>query len=363
MDLDHFRGDFTADQLREYAHSGVAMPDGSYPIPDRAYLEKAIHAVGRGNADHDVIRRHIIARAHALGAADLIPSDWNPDGSEKDRAEEPAPDLVVRSDGAFTRYVELDDISIRAGGDGRTVTAYAAVFDTPAEIRDQEGHYYETISPTAFNKTLKERAGNIQVFYNHGRTILGTPSERFSMPLGVPLEIKPDSRGLLTVTRYSKTNTADEVLELIRDGAIRGQSFSGRFVAGQSDRTRGGYAGIDAVRRNEVLLKEYGPTPMPAYKEAAMVGVRAEEVFEVLKVISPEERERLIEFLDTGRTVGTPSLDADAGAVDQTVTTAAVNADAGASQEATTVAEPVRDSGPSPSERRLRLLALKGLKS
>ena len=38
------------------------------------------------------------------------------------------------------RCVALDDIAIQRGGDGRTVEAYAAVFDTPTEIRDQHGH-------------------------------------------------------------------------------------------------------------------------------------------------------------------------------------------------------------------------------
>jgi multiple sugar transport system substrate-binding protein len=32
----------------------------------------------------------------------------------------------------FVRTVALDDIRIRSGGDGRTVEAYAAVFDDPA---------------------------------------------------------------------------------------------------------------------------------------------------------------------------------------------------------------------------------------
>lgn len=72
----------TAD--REHAAAtGAAMPDGSYPIEDRADLERAIHAVGRGGADHDAIRRHVITRAKALGASSEIPDNWNADGSLK----------------------------------------------------------------------------------------------------------------------------------------------------------------------------------------------------------------------------------------------------------------------------------------
>ena len=65
----------------EMAKSGEAMPDGSYPIRDEEDLHNAIHAVGRGGADHDAIRAHIIKRAKALGHSDAIPENWNSDGS------------------------------------------------------------------------------------------------------------------------------------------------------------------------------------------------------------------------------------------------------------------------------------------
>jgi len=70
----------TADRKR-MASSGEAMPDGSYPVADSEDLDNAIHAVGRGGADHDAIRRHIISRAKALGLSSRIPDDWNADGS------------------------------------------------------------------------------------------------------------------------------------------------------------------------------------------------------------------------------------------------------------------------------------------
>ncbi|MFJ9114475.1 phage major capsid protein [Streptomyces sp. NPDC102394] len=180
----------------------------------------------------------------------------------------------------YSRVFALDDIQIRAGGDGRTVTAYAAVFDSPAEIQDQDGHYLEQIARTAFDKTLQERAGRIGVFYNHARTLHGTPSETGSVPIGVPIEPpRPDGRGLLTVTRYNKTPLADAVLESIRNGDIKGQSFTGRFY--KSD-PRGPYlpsrsGDLTLVTRKEIGLIEYGPTPIPAYQDAEIVGVRAED--------------------------------------------------------------------------------------
>jgi hypothetical protein len=73
----------TAAQKRMFAKMGIAMPDGSYYIRDAGELSDAIKAVGRGNADHDTIRVHIIKRAAALHLSDQIPDNWNSNGSMK----------------------------------------------------------------------------------------------------------------------------------------------------------------------------------------------------------------------------------------------------------------------------------------
>jgi hypothetical protein len=79
------------------AKSGEAMDDGSYPIGDEEDLGKAIKAVGRGGADHDAIRKHIITRANALGASDQIPDSWNADGSLKSSSAEDSIDPAALS--------------------------------------------------------------------------------------------------------------------------------------------------------------------------------------------------------------------------------------------------------------------------
>ena len=191
--------------------------------------------------------------------------------------------------GEFFRTYGLEDIHIvrgAQGGDGRTVEAFAAVFNDPAEIQDFQGHYVEVIDPTAFNKVLADLSrsrggfGKVKVMYNHGMTVHGTPSERGSMPIGTPLEIRPEARGLLTVSRYSETPFADEVLENIKNGAITSQSFTGRIVRSDPQLRRGGRFSPDAtgklptVRRMELGLKEFGPTPFEAYSGSEILGVR-----------------------------------------------------------------------------------------
>jgi HK97 family phage prohead protease len=189
----------------------------------------------------------------------------------------------------FMRLYALEDIHILRsadGGDGRTVEAYAAVFDEPAEIQDHEGHYTEVIDPSAFNRAIDHASrarggfpGSIKVLYNHGMTIQGTPSERFSVPIGVPVEVRAEARGLLTRTRYSETPLADEILESVRAGSITSQSFTGAIMRstpqlrrGDRYRPRGGE--LATVRRTELGLREYGPVLWPAYSGAEILGVR-----------------------------------------------------------------------------------------
>lgn len=85
--LAEVRAKYTQKQIDALGAKGHAFknPDGhySYPVDDQKDLENAIHAVGRGGADHDAIRKYIIGRAKAMGHSDMIPDDWNSDGSLK----------------------------------------------------------------------------------------------------------------------------------------------------------------------------------------------------------------------------------------------------------------------------------------
>lgn len=189
--------------------------------------------------------------------------------------------LEGESDGLHERVLPLDDLEILSrakGGDGRTVVAYAAAFGRQAEIHDQDGHYTEENHPQAFHKSVAERGLRFGVFYHHAKTLHGTPSERGSVPLGRPVLVKPDGNGLLTHTAYNRNQLADEVLESIHNGDPMGMSFTGAYL--QSDPPRAPYysrsdGSLTHVVRKEIALIEYGPTPIPAYADAAILGVRA----------------------------------------------------------------------------------------
>jgi len=195
--------------------------------------------------------------------------------------------LAVRP---FGRAYMLEDCTVRADGDGRVVEAYAAVFDTPAEIHDQDGHYDEILAPTAFDRTIGQKGTRFGVFYNHARTIYGTPDGQLSVPIGVPIEPpRPDGRGLFTVTRYLDNPLADSVLDAIKKGAITAMSFSGRFI--RSTRSRPARGQRPTITRHEIDMREYGPTPMPAYAEAVIVGTRSAQRW-LADLVAMDEAER-----------------------------------------------------------------------
>ena len=219
----------------------------------------------------------------------------------------------------FARSYPLEDIHVDASGDGRTVEAYAAVFNVPTEIRDRDGHYMEVIAPGAFDRTIAERGTKFGVFYNHGLTLHGASSERGSVPIGTPLEVRADERGLYTRVRYHKTPLADEVLEAIREGSITGYSFSGRFIQSKPPRVprRRSDGELPTVTRTEIKLTEFGPTPMPAYEEASIIGVRS--VLQKIAGLPDEERAELAALLFSGLPPTTPTVGAGGEADTPTV--------------------------------------------
>ena len=190
------------------------------------------------------------------------------------------------------RIYPLEDIHIlsRAEGDGtgRVVEAYATVFDTEAEIHDHQGHYTEVIDRTAFDQVLRHISGthgglaaNVKVLYNHGKTIGGAEAPEFQLPLGKPLDVRPEARGLLTRTEYDVSDPFTErILNKIHAGTITAQSFVGGIMRsspelkGPGDRYRGRGGVLTKVRRMMLGLREYGPVLFPAYSGAEILGVR-----------------------------------------------------------------------------------------
>lgn len=71
-----------SDETRaQMAEEGMALPDGSYPIKDKADLENAIQAYGRAK-DKEAAKRHIKKRAKELDLEDMLPENWMSEKAE-----------------------------------------------------------------------------------------------------------------------------------------------------------------------------------------------------------------------------------------------------------------------------------------
>jgi len=278
---------------------------GKYVKDPKGYCAKAHHeALGIWPATH-------AAMEHKAGRADM---------AKQDVMDRPAP-AASRALVEIRRDCQLEDIHIvrTAEGDssGRVVEAYASVFDQPVEIRDHQGHYTEIIDRASFNDVLarirRARGGlaaAVKVLYNHGKTMEGEPAPEFQKPLGKPLFVESESRGLLTRTEYSKTVLSEEVLELIRDGAITNQSFVGAItrsepeLRGPGDKHRARNGVLPVVRRTVLGLREYGPVLWAAYSGAEILGVRMQlpggGAFEDFDVPLDEEYDPDNEAVDAG---------------------------------------------------------------
>lgn len=82
-----------ADTMRRLVKQGKAMPapgqdrPGRFQIRNRGELADAIQAVGRVKPPTEEarakVRRFILKRARAIGAAEMIPATWAADGTLK----------------------------------------------------------------------------------------------------------------------------------------------------------------------------------------------------------------------------------------------------------------------------------------
>jgi HK97 family phage prohead protease len=173
---------------------------------------------------------------------------------------EPLKDDLVRA-----LYSRLEVRDAEGEDDSPRLTGHFAVFDEWTEINSVfEGHFMERIAPGAFKKTMKERANDIKVTFNHGRDVLG------DQVLG-PIEVlREDDTGA-----YYEVRLLNGIPELLLNGLRAGQygaSFRFGVIREEFNReakpSRHNPAGLPERTLEELRLHEFGPVTFPAYPEA-----------------------------------------------------------------------------------------------
>ena len=139
---------------------------------------------------------------------------------------------------------------------GRTVNAYASVFNYPIEAGTSSHPQTHFVKPGAFTRSL-EKNPMPQVLLNHGQD-----PQVGMKPLGVPEVIKADSRGLYVEVPLDRTSYNEDLIVSLASGAMRGMSimFETEQESYNEDRTE---RYIEQVR-----LHEFGPVTFPANEAA-----------------------------------------------------------------------------------------------
>ena len=216
------RAKYDTDQLNALKAKGHTLPGTtSYPIDDVDDLDKAIHAVGRGGADHDAIRKYIAARAKAMGKSAMIPDNWGADGSLAQANTAGS----ISERGEMHHYTEsrempFTDAECRmdAVGGGMTFRGYASVFDSPYAITDAYGEYQETVKRTAFDKTLAQGADVVFLVNHSGAPLARTKSGT--------LTLRTDGKGLLAEAKLDPANPrAQELKSMVERQDLDEMSF------------------------------------------------------------------------------------------------------------------------------------------
>lgn len=181
---------------------------------------------------------------------------------------------------------------------GRTVVGIAAPFGVRTQVKDWEGEYEESFQRGAFAKTIAENGQRVKFLDRHRRD---------TDPLGTAVRLEESEEGLVAEMRVAKTARGDEVLELIRSGAVDGLSVG--FNAVETDRkTTSG--GRKHFVRTEVRLREISAVPFPAYEDAVISGVRGIDLSTVnLDELAAALAERHVAQAAPGAPVKTPQQD------------------------------------------------------
>lgn len=163
--------------------------------------------------------------------------------------------------------------------EGRTLVGYPIVFDSWTEIQSWDGPFLEKIDPRAADKTLQKRADKVQLMFNHGFDFTLEQTA-----IGRHLVFEPEAHGVYNEAVLVPEGTYDKVdlvAELIRMGAVYGQSFRFR-VDGEEWRDHPETSahnpkGIPERVITEFTLFESGPVTYPAY-EATSVALRSDGI-------------------------------------------------------------------------------------
>lgn len=176
----------------------------------------------------------------------------------------------------------------RAADDKRTLTGYAAVFNSDTTIGD---YFVERIAPGAFAKSIRD--GDVRALVDHdmgrviGRTRSGT------------LRLSEDERGLKIEVDVPDTTDGNDLWTLVERGDVSGMSFGFRVTKQDWDET--GDMPIRTI--HEVELYEVSAVAWPAYDDTSLAKRSLEEMRKEAEAARAAEEKRQHDAAATRRRI------------------------------------------------------------
>lgn len=182
----------------------------------------------------------------------------------------------------------ISGLEIRAEGDGRTFSGYAALFNADSEPM---GGFTERIAPGAFTRSLKSHGWDVKLLANHdpGRVLGSTRAKT--------LRLVEDERGLRVEATLPDNTDGRDIAESIRRGDIDAMSF------GFTTQPQGDTWSADGKTRTltDVKLYEVSIVAWPAYPSTG--GTTSVRSLATRSDINAEELQGAIDALVTAESL------------------------------------------------------------
>lgn len=151
----------------------------------------------------------------------------------------------------MSKHIKAFPFEMKLNKDKRTIEGYASTFGNKDLVGD-------IIEPGAFNKTIMERGNKVKFLWQHNPY----------MPIGKPLRMSEDSKGLYVEAHLSKTQMGNDALALAEDEVIDSFSIGYDIVKDEYD--------TDSSSRylKELKLYEFSLVTFPANEEAKVRGLK-----------------------------------------------------------------------------------------
>jgi HK97 family phage prohead protease len=169
-------------------------------------------------------------------------------------------------------------VEIKANMDNGMFEGYCSVFGNIDS-------YNDIVMPGAFTKTIQENKNRIKILWQHDWT----------EPIGKPIEMMEDSKGLHVKGKISMTDVGQKALMLMRDGVINEMSIG-------YDTVKSDYDNLKGVRYlRELKLWEFSAVTFAANPIATIDSVKKLNFLSDLKsgrMISSANRNKIQAVID-----------------------------------------------------------------